>query len=165
MKPPVVVIPIGPPGCGKSTLANALVGQNTERIVSPDHYRRILTGNKGDQSANTAAFQICRTILNERVARGLDVLFDATNIGGAALALARVATQAGAHVVSIVMETSDDVLRVRNMIRPEGEGVPDEVLERMITRFRAMTRFPGIVLTPEEALAAVTHGALWTANG
>lgn len=79
---PIVYIPIGPPASGKSTYGEHLVNESEitkTAIVSPDHYRAVLTDDLNDQGCNHPVFRLVEEIIKQRMKRQLDVYLDATN--------------------------------------------------------------------------------------
>lgn len=68
---------IGPPGCGKSTLA---AQWPDSWRVSLDTYRKLATDDETDQSATPVAVQIQDLLLDARLARGLTTIVDSTNL-------------------------------------------------------------------------------------
>lgn len=146
-------LPIGPPACGKSTLANLLVEGgwlDADAVVSPDHYRRVLTGDVGDQTFNSAVFSICDRIAHIRLSHSLDVWYDATNLTGTYSTVVVAAMSRNQPVVCIVFDTSDEECGRRNALREQ--PVPDDVMTTMFER-RAQMRIrdlPGYVVFDQE---------------
>ncbi|MFE4055558.1 AAA family ATPase [Streptomyces sp. NPDC059096] len=68
---------VGPPGSGKSTFAAHY--PDTWR-VSLDFYRGLATDSEADQSGTPVAAEIQALLLDARLARGLNVLIDSTNV-------------------------------------------------------------------------------------
>ncbi|MFI8007936.1 AAA family ATPase [Streptomyces sp. NPDC086010] len=68
---------IGPPGCGKSTLA---AQWPDSWRVSLDTYRRLATDSETDQSSTPVAVQIQDLILDARLARARTTIVDSTNL-------------------------------------------------------------------------------------
>lgn len=72
-----LVVLVGIPGCGKSTLASQYPASWR---VCLDEYRLAATDDMADQSATPVAVQIQNLLLDARLARGLTTLADATNV-------------------------------------------------------------------------------------
>ncbi|MFJ7200907.1 MULTISPECIES: AAA family ATPase [unclassified Streptomyces] len=68
---------IGPPGCGKSTLA---AHYPASWRVCLDEYRLAATDDMTDQSATPVAARIQNLLLDARLSRNLPVLVDSTNV-------------------------------------------------------------------------------------
>ncbi|MEV7980830.1 AAA family ATPase [Streptomyces sp. NPDC086519] len=68
---------IGPPGCGKSTFA---ARYPASWRICLDLYRLAATDSEADQSATPVAAEIQNLLLDARLARGLIILADATNV-------------------------------------------------------------------------------------
>lgn len=66
---------IGLPGSGKSTYAKTLEG----KLFSSDDYRKKITGDSSDQSANDKVFKQLYSDIHETMKTGEDCIFDATN--------------------------------------------------------------------------------------
>lgn len=66
---------IGLPGSGKSTYAKTLEG----KLFSSDEYRKKITGDSSDQSANDKVFKQLYSDIRETMETGEDCIFDATN--------------------------------------------------------------------------------------
>jgi predicted kinase len=136
-------IPVGPPGCGKTTLAGLAVDAGLlpdVGVVSPDHYRAVLTGNRADQSANVTVFEIVENIVEHRLTRWLDTWVDATNLGSSVDRWKAVAAAAhigptlnpdpdAVEVVVIVFDVPLPTLLDRNERR--AHPVPVDVIRRM----------------------------------
>lgn len=72
-----LVLPVGPPGCGKSFLLERLFPK--EAILRLDDYRLVITGDESDMSCDRTAVAV-RTLLAEgRLGNGLPTVIDATN--------------------------------------------------------------------------------------
>jgi len=152
-----LILPVGPPACGKSTLAQNLVDRNAfpaSAIVSPDFFREMLTDERGIQDANSTVFDICNIIIRKRLARGLVVYHDATNYGRLNT-LADMAHFADARITCISFDVSLPVLMSQNRCRPH--PVPDHVLTRRHKAWKFVDRstYPGVTITSEDALANV----------
>lgn len=152
----ILYLPVGPPACGKSTLAAAMVLDGlipAEAIVSPDQYRIICTGSVANQHENGVVFKTCHTILAARLRNGLDVWYDATNLhpGWSAEAVSK-AQLYGADVVSIVFDTPDAVCVQRNLER--NEPVPADIMAKMLDMRNDLdwSTLPGHVISAHDLI-------------
>jgi predicted kinase len=73
---PILYIPVGIPGCGKSHLAGGLDAQ----VVSTDHIREQLTGDASRQDANATVFDRFHGEIHVWLREGRSVYADATNL-------------------------------------------------------------------------------------
>lgn len=73
----VLVLPVGPPGCGKSHFGDLMFYRDA--VLRLDDYRRIMCGDEDDQSANQSAAAVRALFAWERLRHGLTVFADATN--------------------------------------------------------------------------------------
>lgn len=150
-----LILPVGPPGCGKSTLGEVLINHlviDEDAVVSPDSYRRILTGNAADQTANSHVFPICHAIARGRMQHGLPVYFDATNYMNLNN-LSTIASLAGARVVCVRFSLDRSTVHARNELR--SKPVPRDIVDKMFDDFMSipLKDYPGITITPSEAAA------------
>jgi predicted kinase len=148
-------LPVGPPGAGKSTLGQLLIQAGIidhHAIVSPDHFRHVITGNRADQSANDLVFGISHRIVRERMQRHLPVYFDSTNIrSGWRKEVMEAALLNQVPIVSILFRVDDATARYLNDTewrREHNQRVPDDVMDLMLERHSALTadQLPGNVL-------------------
>lgn len=135
----MLYLPIGIPGSGKSTYAKTLVDYHIipqDAVVCPDEYRKILTGSMADQTANSQVFQIVRLVINSRLARGLSVYYDATNLKMVDIkGVLDTAVQHGHRIRVIRFDLPHDESRRRNARR--SRPVPKSVMDRMIARYES----------------------------
>lgn len=78
-----LVLLVGPPASGKSTLARALVAAGVidrHAVVSADDFRELLTGSAGELDHDRRVFRVIRMTLHERLSQGATVVLDATNL-------------------------------------------------------------------------------------
>jgi predicted kinase len=78
-----LVLLVGPPAAGKSTLAAALVAAgevDVEDVLSTDTYREVLTGDALDLTSDRKVWVQVRERLVERMAAGRTTVVDATNL-------------------------------------------------------------------------------------
>lgn len=146
MRTPRLLIPIAPPGAGKTTWAADMVAKGLDRtaIISPDDIRFHMTGNTTDQTANSLVFRVVDIIAEARFVRDLDILIDATNldIGGLKERLAQ-GQRCNYAMHIFYFTTSDDVCLQRNANRDR--VVPDHAMDRMFNKRRNMaTRIEAI---------------------
>jgi len=78
-----LVLLVGPPAAGKSTLAAALVAAGeveADDVLSTDTYREVLTGDALDLTSDRKVWVQVRQRLVEKMAAGRTTLVDATNL-------------------------------------------------------------------------------------
>lgn len=73
---PVLFIPVGIPGCGKSHFGRSLGAD----IVSTDAIRKVLTGSEDDQTRNADVFAQFHGMIHVKLINGRSVYADATNL-------------------------------------------------------------------------------------
>lgn len=126
-------IPVGIPGCGKSTYGSRF----GDAVISPDYFRELLTGDKANQQVNGKAWELTREIATTRLSYGLDVYLDATNLVlswyDKILKHAEFCRQPVTH---LIFQVPHEVSKTRNVQR--AVPVPDHVMEKMIKRFDAL---------------------------
>ncbi len=149
----MLYLPVGIPGCGKSTLAAALVCMNRLdplAIVSPDDYREKLTGDAANQEENKTAFLISNLITETRLRRQLDVFVDATNL--TSLGQMQALAERRNAEIKVILFTNTSRAITQNTLRKN--PVPGSVMTKMLADFATVRAgfIPGTVITPEEAL-------------
>lgn len=75
----ILVIMVGPPGSGKSTVAEKLMYDYDFVKISPDAIRAEITGDERDQSHNEEVFDVVYSRIIESLESGHNVVYDATN--------------------------------------------------------------------------------------
>lgn len=134
---------VGLPGSGKSSYAKKLrkaYGENTA-IVESDHYRELLYGNSSIQRNNGDLFELIHSDILKKLAEGINVIFDATNISRK-------------HRMALVQKLSNNVVKEciiiatsysRCLERNEQRNrkVPKEVIDRMWKSFQIPTYTEG----------------------
>jgi predicted kinase len=152
-------LPIAPPGAGKSHLARLMVEAgmlSSDAVVSPDFYRKLLTGDENDQSENDTIFWMVREIVATRTLNGLDTYLDATNLSGAAARLLRkLPSRDDVWVVGV-----DFGYMTPLALHRQNEGrervVPRDIMERMIGGWNASLADPSFWNKFDERLRAST---------
>lgn len=130
---PKLHIPVGIPGCGKSTFG-ALLGAE---IVSTDAIRARM-GDVNDQSNNDVVFQRYHAEITRALVDGWNVYADATNLRDFARAkLREIAERTGATTHAWVFINTGQAV-VRNGGRER--VVPNDVMQRMIAQFEKAER-------------------------
>lgn len=161
MTAPLLIVPVGPPGCGKSTIArncanNALL--DSFAMVSSDHYRKMLTGNEEDQKANSYVFEILDLVIEARLRNGLDVYVDATNMTRM-YKWADMAERTKAELWWVVFPLDSKTYRARNEARDR--VVPEPAMTRLLDQHFpatvAVKRMPGIKMRPENLWDRLTE--------
>lgn len=140
-------IPIGPPGCGKSYLAEQLVNAgvfNTRAVVSTDAMRQTLCDDHTCQEENASVFELTRWIAGIRLRRGLDVWYDATNLTvSLRCEILRMAPWS-TDITTVLFTANDAECRRRNSLRVR--PVPDEIMDKFLAQ-RRENRFSDLVGT------------------
>lgn len=136
-------VPIGPPGCGKSSLGKKMVQHGiitSDAIVSSDAIRELVSGDPMNQDCTPVAFRIVDLILEYRLKNNLHVYMDATNLTAKprSLMLDKALGYKQNIVIYLTSLTEDQILernssdhRVKN-----GTVVPDHAMERMFQRMK-----------------------------
>ena len=116
-----LVLLVGPPASGKSTLAAALVAAGevaAEDVLSTDAYREAVTGDPGDTSHDRKVWARLRQDLLGRMVAGRTTVIDATNLFPRRRARhIGVARQHGRPVVAIRFDVAIPELLARNEAR------------------------------------------------
>jgi predicted kinase len=116
-----LVLLVGPPAAGKSTLAAALVAAgevDADDVLSTDTYREVLTGDALDLTSDRKVWAQVRERLVEKMAAERTTVVDATNLFARRRARhIRVAREYGRPVVAIRFEVEAAELLERNEAR------------------------------------------------
>jgi predicted kinase len=151
-----LVVLIGPPGSGKTTLARYLAGDTPTRIVSRDQLRGMVCDDEGDQGATRDVIPLFNRLISVRLRRGLTTIADVTASTEADRAeLLGLAREHSAPTVAVVMGTPLDVCLARNAAR--ARQVPEGVVRGMYERIAAARsqimreRWGGVYVVPGDA--------------
>ena len=121
LQPGSLVLLVGPPAAGKSTLAAALVDArevDADDVLSTDTYREVLTGDALDLTSDRKVWTQVRERLVEKMAAGRTTVVDATNLFARRRARhIRVAREYRRPVVAIRFEVEAAELLERNETR------------------------------------------------
>lgn len=118
---PCVVMTVGPPGAGKSTLAAALARNMGDEgaILSYAAHRAEVCGSATDPTADPAAHVLLGARLAARCAAGLTTVVDGTHHGASTRAWLRsIAAKAGVPVIAAILDTPLQVCLERQLDRP-----------------------------------------------
>lgn len=139
-------IPVGVPGCGKSTFAQRVLMHNNLHIIATDDIREELVKeglleSVNDMSRNTEVFEKYHERIADRLLDHFDVVADATNLRDFAREKLRsIAERVGAETHLIVF-TNPSVAVWRNLKRDR--VVPPEAMVKMLEQYeRALTDIP-----------------------
>jgi predicted kinase len=122
-------IPVGIPGCGKSTFAQTL----DAIMISSDKIREEVAESVDDQSKNQDVFGIFHERIDNALLKGYDVFADATNLRDFAREKLRAIAANCAVKTHVLFFNNVDQAIVRNQLRDR--KVPLDVMERMIIQY------------------------------
>lgn len=155
----VLVLPIGLPGAGKSTLGRdliAAVGWPKTAIVSTDDLRVSLGGRRDWTDDDEAVFRIAEEITAVRLGNRLPVYLDATNVEPVRRSrVVHAARRCGALSLVVRMELQPTECRGR---RAQEVTYEDAVWEHLVRGWQAIQWDDlGVPWIHEEALRTVLH--------
>lgn len=133
LKPKFIML-VGLPGSGKTSWAKNRVNDHTVHISS-DEIREELYGDAGCQKDPDAVFALMRLRTTEALARGMDVIYDATNI--TRKNRKSILNVIPAHVTKecIIVWAPINMCIQRDKLRDRTVG--EAVIDKMIRRFEA----------------------------
>jgi protein phosphatase len=141
-----LVLFVGPPGSGKTSLATRLVSTGQIRrseVISSDELREQVCDDLGDQSLEVTrkTFDLLHEIVGFRLSHGKRVLVDATNVEPhTRVPLLRIARQHASPMAAIVLDVAEAECQQRNLARPGAKRVDDPLYMEML--FRLMRGLP-----------------------
>lgn len=132
-----LIIPVGIPGCGKSTWAKKLLDRKYS-VVSSDEIRKSFWGSLREshdpefkKERNERVWDVFYNTIEDHLVHNVDVFADATNLNDYARErLREIAGRTGADVHVIVFANINEAL-TRNYSRDEDAVVPEEVMDSM----------------------------------
>lgn len=130
MECPTLYIMVGISGSGKSTVAQSIARATGAVIVSPDHWRKLLTGDINNQENNAMVFPSALRELSTSLANGHSVVWDATNTTVTARKNVLDAVASECHVIFVYVRTTLETALDRVKSRGNGQVVPEAVVRR-----------------------------------
>jgi predicted kinase len=119
---------VGPPGTGKSTLANGLSKIIGADIVQTDAIRKMLVSRPTYLPAESAwVHRVAQQRIRQKLRQGRSVIFDATSLRKSHRgALQSLAESVGARTLMLVVWAPESVIRARLLRRHEAPDVSDK---------------------------------------
>lgn len=126
-----VILGIGIPGSGKSTILKQFAEKNSYTYICPDDIRKELTGSEVDQSKNQEVWSETYKRSSESLGKGETIVLDATftNPSQRKNFIAFVRDNGAEKIQGIFVDTPFEVAMERNSLRER--KVPSHVIERM----------------------------------
>ncbi|NUQ27947.1 MAG: polynucleotide kinase-phosphatase [Acidobacteriaceae bacterium] len=121
-----LVLLVGPSGSGKSSFGRKHF-LPTE-VVSSDFCRGLVSDDENNQASTSDAFDVLRTIVRKRLARGKLTVIDATNVQPESRkSLIELAREYHVMTVAIVFDIPEKLYQERNALRPDRQFGPHVV--------------------------------------
>ncbi len=143
-------IPVGLPGCGKSTFAERVMANMNFHIYSTDQIRERLTGDARTQTSNDQVFDLFHESIEDSLRYGANVYADATNLRDFARERLRKMSGYIAVTTHVLVFTNTAQAVERNLKRDR--VVPPDVMVRFIAQFEQALRD-----IPSEGYDTVTY--------
>lgn len=131
---PTLTVLCGLPGSGKSTFATECCNANPKLVVvSTDSIRKELYGDESVQGNHSVVFATAYKRTQSALAKGFDVVFDATSLYKRSWAFLESALQGIGHESAcVVFDVPIEECKRRNLARDR--VVPEEVIDAMSSR-------------------------------
>ncbi len=130
-----LVLLIGPSGAGKSTFARTHF--KSSQVLSSDFCRYLVSDSENDQASTEDAFDVLRTILRMRLARGRLTVVDATSVQPHARErLLAIARESAVPAVAIVFDLPEATCVARNRLRTDRD-IRNDAISTQIRELRA----------------------------
>lgn len=143
-----LIIPVGIPGCGKSTFADFLNHADLDIIetdaIRADFVKAGKLSAVNDMSRNKEVFEIYHEMIGAALTAERDVFADATNLQPFARSkLRNIAKEVGGVATHVIVFTNLSTAVARNARRAEGRIVPPEAMCRMLEQYeKALVDIP-----------------------
>lgn len=99
-------------------------------VLSSDAFRKMLTDDENDQSANADVFELLFATAEKRLSRGLLTVIDATNLQkNARKPVIELAKRQNVHCVAIVLNPSLEDILSRSRMRPDRD-IPEGIIRK-----------------------------------
>ena len=139
-----LIMLIGPPGSGKSYLANGKNNPNSlekqgYKIFSSDAMRLKINNDINDQSSAELVFNKLHGLMFNALNKNQDVVFDACNTKkkdrkNFFRSLKKYVKNKNVEVIGVIFDTSIEECKKRNLNKDRDHSVPDEVIDRSFYR-------------------------------
>lgn len=126
-----VIIGIGIPGSGKTTVLREFAEKNGYIYICPDDIREEMLGNAADQSKNREVWTQAKQRMSDFLAQGKTVVFDATftNFNGRKDFINFARANGAEKIQGILFNTPFEIAQERNLNRDR--QVPESAMNRM----------------------------------
>jgi predicted kinase len=138
---PVIMVAVGPPGCGKSTWwetgrKNGAIPDQSIRI-NMDAIRKEMTGSESDQSKNYVVAKVAEIKLKACLSERIPVIYWDNTCTKAKYRkdIINLAKSAGYKIIAIYFDIPFKMCLQRNTLRTR--KVPEDVIERMYASIHA----------------------------
>lgn len=131
-----VIMGIGIPGSGKTTILKSFADKYSYTYISPDDLRKKITGDIGNQTKNKEIWEEAYRLVADELSRGNSVVFDATFVNkNERENFIRFAKDRGAlKVEGIFLDVPFEIAKERNLERDR--NVPEHAMDRMERNLR-----------------------------
>jgi len=130
---PYVVVAVGIPGSGKTTVLKKLAGDLGVKYISPDEIRAELTGSEHNQSANAQVWKMTYHRVKSMLQKGHSVVVDATHTSNRSSTVKQYRSYGAISVVAVTFSVPLEVAKQRNAARSRTVDVA--VLDKMYIAF------------------------------